>query len=490
MNDKANDIPELQQHLKKSFTYTSPDIQNEIIDIISSNICDALQRNVQTNKVWSLIADETSDILHQEQFSLCFRTVSEDLKIEEHFYKFAVVGHLYECIKQNMFDAGFPVDTLFFQCYDGASNMNGQYTGVAARVRELAPNGIYIHCHCHLLSLSLQNSCSKLTCIRNVLGTVNSIYNFIEASPKRHAIFVENQKLLIEGHRHRTIKLLSGTRWASRINAVKSILENFKAIISTLEHLSQESGKVASDAQSLLNNCATFEFLFYINLLHEIFSITSVLSDYLQSQKISIQQAILSAKSCHKLVLSRRNDEFFELIWQCTSESTAALNLEPPKLPRKISVSRRFDDSAHRGDHPSTVESMYRANFNEVLDTVATQIDIRFNENNLAPLQDIESVFLHKLKPDVQETKINAIREFYPQISGKVSAQLEVFKDMATSNQPVLETNPTMEDIVTFFMEKKLQSVFPQVPIFICITKLTITVYLMYNLFVADLLTS
>ena len=360
-----------------------------------------------------------------------------------------------------MFGAGFPINSLYFQCYDGASNMSGQHTGVAARVRELAPNVIYIHCHCHLLSLSLQNACSQIKNIRNVLGTVNAIYNFVEGSPKTHAIFVENQETILnEGQRHLTIKLLSDTRWASRINAVQSILENLEVIISTLAELSQGSGKMASDAQSLLNNCATFEFIFFINLLSEVFTITSVLSDYLQGTKISIQTAVESAKSCRNKILSRRNDEFFNVIWKRALQSSAKLNLEPPKLPRKITVPRKYDEGTHTSDHPETVEDMYKMNFNEALDTVATQIDIRFNKNNLAPLYNIESLFLDDLKPDAQKTKLSAIRSIYPQIDIKVCAQLEVFIDMVKSNQT--KTDKTMEDIVEFF-QKKLHSIFPEV---------------------------
>ena len=110
-------------HLKKTFTYTSPDIQIKIIVLISQNICAALQSSVQSNRVWALIADETSDISHQEQFPLCFRTVMELLQIKEHFYKFVAVSDantIFKSIKKNMFDAGFPVHSLYFQCHNGA----------------------------------------------------------------------------------------------------------------------------------------------------------------------------------------------------------------------------------------------------------------------------------------------------------------------------------------------------------------------------------
>ena len=320
LNWKAEELPELQNHLKKTFTYTSPESQNEIIDLLGSNISAKLISQVNQNNVWSLIADETSDISHQEQFSLCYRTVSPSLVVEEHFFKFVVVPKtdaftLFESIKQNIFDAGFSVKSLYFQCYDGASNMRGQYSGVASRVREIARKAIYIHCHCHLLNLSLQNFCSTIPCIRNCLGQINSIYNFLEASPKRQVIVVENQNNILPGNeRHITIKLLCETRWASRVNAVNSVFDNFEVIIKALEELSQESGKVGGDAETVIKNCCTFEFLFYVSLLKEIFETTSTLSNYLQGSKVTIGAALKSAKSCQRLILSRRNDKFFKVL--------------------------------------------------------------------------------------------------------------------------------------------------------------------------------
>ena len=74
---------------------------------------------VQNNGVWSLIADETSDISHHEQLSLCFRTVSKEL--EEHFFMYVTVpstdaatASLVTAIKDNVLDAAFPIESLYF----------------------------------------------------------------------------------------------------------------------------------------------------------------------------------------------------------------------------------------------------------------------------------------------------------------------------------------------------------------------------------------
>jgi hypothetical protein len=273
---KSKDIPELKKHLSSKCHYTSPSSQNELIELLGNNIRTELLSRVLKNKVWSLIVDETSDISHQEQLSLCFRTVTELLSVEEHFFEYVTVPQtdaatLVSAIKEHIFDAGFPIDSLCFQCYDGASNMKGQYSGVAARIRHLAPNAMYIHCHSHLLNSSLQSSCCNIQAVRNCLGLVNALYNFLEASPKRHCFFAGKQQTTSGGQKWKTLKLLCETRWASREKAISSVMQNFEVIITALEELSGEPGKIGGEANSLLKSCATFEFYFYISLLNEIF---------------------------------------------------------------------------------------------------------------------------------------------------------------------------------------------------------------------------
>ena len=102
------------------------------------------------------------------------------------------------------------------QAYDGVSNVRGRYSGVSARIKELEPRALYIHCYCHLLNLSLQDSCTADHLIRNTLGIINALYDFLEASTKRHSILFEAvQKAINTAKPPTTLKHLCETRWAS-----------------------------------------------------------------------------------------------------------------------------------------------------------------------------------------------------------------------------------------------------------------------------------
>ncbi|KAF2888183.1 hypothetical protein ILUMI_17990, partial [Ignelater luminosus] len=79
---------DLSEHLatsKKNALYTSPQIQNEIINICGEIIQHKIIEEVKKAHLFSILGDETTDIAHVEQVSLCLRYV--DLKDVKHQVK-------------------------------------------------------------------------------------------------------------------------------------------------------------------------------------------------------------------------------------------------------------------------------------------------------------------------------------------------------------------------------------------------------------------
>ena len=82
---RCRDIPWLEQTLKSQLEHhrqwTSPIIQNEILEIISDLILERIQNEIGENN-FAIIMDETSDISKTEQVSLCLSFVFEGVKKE------------------------------------------------------------------------------------------------------------------------------------------------------------------------------------------------------------------------------------------------------------------------------------------------------------------------------------------------------------------------------------------------------------------------
>ena len=142
--------------------------------------------------------DETSNISRTEEVSLCLRYAING-ETKENFVGFFVTAStegefLYELAKTAINKLDLRLENIIAECFDGAANMSGIRKGLATRMKECSPLGIYVHCYGHLLNLALQDTMTEIETLRNALGTIQSLYNFLHGSTKRHALFKNSKK--------------------------------------------------------------------------------------------------------------------------------------------------------------------------------------------------------------------------------------------------------------------------------------------------------
>jgi len=150
--------PELKETLETSSIYLSPDIQNEIIELIAKEmILNPLLEEIKKAKFYSILADEISSH-HTEQLALCIRFVDEQCNIREEFIQFSTVlradgatvaAEILESLKK----LGVLIEDCRGQGYDGCSSMSSNRVGVQARIKEVSPLAVYQHCCSHNLNL-------------------------------------------------------------------------------------------------------------------------------------------------------------------------------------------------------------------------------------------------------------------------------------------------------------------------------------------------
>ena len=79
---RSNDIPQLKVWLKEK-KYCSPEIQNEQISILGLCVLRDLLSEIRNAQHYSIIADEATDVGHEEQLVVCIRLVDDDFDIHE-----------------------------------------------------------------------------------------------------------------------------------------------------------------------------------------------------------------------------------------------------------------------------------------------------------------------------------------------------------------------------------------------------------------------
>nr|CAI5840178.1 unnamed protein product [Callosobruchus analis] len=154
----------LKSHFEKcrrNAIYTSPRIQNELINLCGEVIQENVISEVRKTMAYSILADETADVSGKEQLSIGVRFYDESkVKSEKNFSNLS---------KEDCVGFGF----------DGCSTMAGKEGGVQAILRKKYPRALYFHCSSHKLNLVV-NDANAVPEIRNTVATVKDVITFSE----------------------------------------------------------------------------------------------------------------------------------------------------------------------------------------------------------------------------------------------------------------------------------------------------------------------
>ncbi len=169
-------VQERLLHGPKNAVYTSPSIQNSLLNVMANMVRKTICNAVREAGVFSLLADESKDCSKQEQLTIILRYVDDKAIIHENFLTYvqatsltaeSLAAYLVDTLRKCQLDP----ESIVSQGYDGASVMSGRCSGVQQRLREFAPHAIYIHCYAHTLNLVLVDCKNGSVCRGVFLST-------------------------------------------------------------------------------------------------------------------------------------------------------------------------------------------------------------------------------------------------------------------------------------------------------------------------------
>ena len=461
----------LESQLQKHVQWTSPVIQNELLQIIADLIRERITNDVRTSGWYGIILDETSDISRTKQVSLCLSFALNGTKKEAFigFYstKSTEGEVLYELVKSAITELNLDLKKIVGKAFDGAANMNGVHKGLSTRMEECSPLGIYVHCYGHVLNLALQDTMTQIEPLRNALGTIQALYNFLEASPKRHALFsdieVQGEDLKL------TLKSLSTTRWSCRWEAAKAVHGQMERIVKALLTLSSDKDpKTYSESRALLTAICDLEFVFGLCVLKVILSNTNSLCRYLQGKTVDVISARRNADLTIQTLRQCRSEESFKSVWQLASAmglkmknwlTNSQFELREARAPRQT-PSRRLQ--ALVGEHAQrqtqlTPESHHRINtYYASIDKVLSELELRFSGNDQEILCDLGNICQSEA-PDKES--FSRVAKFY-KIDGEI---LEAEQRMYASFRRVRGLGyMTVSEMLQTMHENDLFDMFPE----------------------------
>ncbi|XP_041463845.1 uncharacterized protein LOC121414858 [Lytechinus variegatus] len=252
----------LDDYLKRAINFTSPQSQEEMIQMFCHQIVRTLAEGIAKNGTFGVMVDGTQDISGAEQESICFRHVDDNLIVHEDFVGlYELPNTSGEVICSMICDVitrlSLSVDNLRAQTYDGAAIMQGQYRGCQARVKERQPLALHFHCGSHVANLIMQHAVSECSAVRDAIQWVHELGVLFKRSGKYKAIFEEighDSSSDDQPMKPSTIRPLCPTRWLCRLAAILSVKDNYKAVLESLREMaSSGSTESAAKANGLLD---------------------------------------------------------------------------------------------------------------------------------------------------------------------------------------------------------------------------------------------
>ena len=394
---QAKECPEMITWLEKK-EYISPTIVNEVINLMGQSVLRMLLSDASVSLWYSVIADEATDISHNEQMSLSIRWIDSSYSIHEDTLGLIQLPNtkaetIFVAIKDILIRCSLPIKQCCGQAYDGAGNMSGIRNGVQALFKKEANHALYVHCLTHSLNLCVKDVTRTCDVIRDIMNFVYELTQLIKMSPKRLTLFDSLRKEITinTGDISPNLRMLCPTRWTVRHGSLRSVLRNYNILQTALEEIRQGHDEYAAKAAWMVIKMDSFDTIFGLKLAYLLFSACDQLSINLQAKDMTVQEAVRGAKLLVTHLQSLRTDTKFNAFYDELLHTSKDLTTEP-SLPRRRKVPKRLDDGATAHVY-LTPKDRHRHKYFETLELAAGEIERRFQQKDISIINTLE-VFL------------------------------------------------------------------------------------------------
>lgn len=395
-------------------SWLSPQIQNELLDSMAMEVINNISSQCN-GKLFSIMCDEVSDRSNKEHMSIVVRYVTEAAEVVESLVGLVEVASttaddLLQSLLSKLKSCNLALDYLVGQCYDGASNMSGCYTGLQARLKEISPRSpVYIHCWAHVLNLVLQDVAKSAALCSRTFEILQEIYVVIEGSPKRHGLYMKAIEGLHLDEGLIALQTLSGTRWSARCVNLRIVHRCLPAILECLIDMNDVH------TAGLLKSISDPSFVFGLEFLMPLFLAANSTSEALQTRDIDLSIAAQNVASLKERIATFQDefDSIFETtLIRCrvldipiTARSSKRSRQVPANL-QNYQMDRFLTDSSSAVTTSDMIpEEILKTKlridfFRPVMDVMKAAIERRFNDDCVQVISNITSVFPASLRPD------------------------------------------------------------------------------------------
>ncbi|XP_033638564.1 uncharacterized protein LOC117299214 [Asterias rubens] len=309
----------------------------------------------------------------------------------------------------------------------------------------------YFHCGAHVTHLITSKTLQTAPYIRNALGYVQELGNLYNSSGKFKHLYLNLHSADTDNPSPTRLKPICPTRWLTHSAAVKSVLQNFEAVLDALHEAAEDFGTNTSSRASGLHSCLSSGKC--ILGLFTALSVIQCLEHFnraLQGTDKTVSGMLDAAEVTRRNLLTLRCDQQFREVFEATEQLLIQCNLEPVTLPRKRKLPKRHDDGATQEYTANSAEELCRVDFFKVIDSAISNLKDYFTSTDLILYKDLSDVLL------TGSVQPHTIRK-YPELTDSLQQQLAFFRNQFSGS--------SVEDYRNIFlaMVPEVRIMFPQV---------------------------
>lgn len=441
----------IREYLRDDSTFEDEDFKTILSDLLSAiamEIKKTIHSEVEKSNYFTIICDETTDGSTRSQLSIFVRYELngsvykrflgvKNISPDENAEKIAKV------IFENI-ETFNPEQKLVAQTYDGCSTMVGSRNGVQTFIREAFPMAIYIHNYANSLNLSLSRACSSNTKVKIFFSDLAAFSVFFHDSSRRREFF----STFFEWRESKLVIPAVSAKWYSDYRDVAIVFENLDVLRRCFSSIRDKcewwDNSSIHQAGALLDTINNFDFLFLLNVFHQLLPLTQKLQDAssLFEFAFSFATQTLNDLKC------RRNDEEFAKLFTC-----AQLMVKADSDDSKIRSSLAFLSD-------SSEEYRYKVLYFDVINLLIENVETRFKDINqlkfpLLLQKDKFPEFCQNFPIEVlkslQESVYSHLFDF-----GKLKAELSVVYSFANFQLNIC-------DFLQFICDRDMKGTLPEI---------------------------
>ncbi|KAI3447341.1 hypothetical protein Pfo_004006 [Paulownia fortunei] len=317
---------EVRSIILENVSYTSPQIQKEILSLYTSRIQRFIREEIGDAK-YCLIVDESRDESKREQIVIVLRFVDKECFIRERFFDLVHIENT-------------KASTLKRQIF---SVLSREWNGLQTLFLNECPYAFYVHYFTHRLQLILVATAQNVIPIEHFFSHLTVIVNLVDSSSKRHdQLHIANAIQIAE------LTSTNELKTGKEKNQI-GIIINDKSSLST-----------KASADGAYDIMTSFEFVFILHFMVELLKMTDDLCRILQYKSQDNLNAMDTVANTKELSFCEKH------------------NIDVPDM----NAPHRSGRGRLHKDNPITLEHHYRIDiFIGTIDSILQEMSYRFDEN-------------------------------------------------------------------------------------------------------------